>query len=320
MTIKPRYHDYFGETTMEIEPYIGENWYSAEPREQWAELKRRMRYLKGEAEWRSVIDDDTDRKAAIIYLNHSNMERWVDRAGEHELRFEPIRYTEPYEGFSHTHYPTDPDDPERIVYAAIGENQDVVDKMKEAEKNMESADKHEVVGELLGFPSCCRDFFNDVWLGEGGLNGVDMSEGRRDPIYEITCNTPSAERRYYNEDEETIVIKDGSPWNNIMWRYFGIGFLTHMPCSWECEKAEEVAIERAWIMNELDREAGQAMKEWLDMNQKFTSHNGIATVTNGLMKGQTQTDTYFNKKRILWNEEPDPVGEKPGKGGEFSAQ
>jgi len=92
-------------------------------------------------------------------------------------------YSEPYGGFAHEFSPTDKNDLERITYSVIAENPDIADKMEEAENEMQGHERHDTVGELLGFPDCCREFFNKDWL-DGSI---------RDPMYEISCNTPSAE-------------------------------------------------------------------------------------------------------------------------------
>jgi hypothetical protein len=301
MTVTPQYDDDFGDITLDIDPYTGWNWTSAQNRDQWSSLLARMKRLRSEAEWRSVMDDDTDRDIAIIHLNHSSMEDWAERLGRHGLHYRTLRHTKPYDGFAHSHRHTSPRNPKRVCYAAIAENEDLLDAAEEAE-NDNSLDGHDQLGELLGFPSCCRQHFQDIWL-ERDVN---------DPIYEAACNTPSVERVSSDASHDHLRLNDPSPWVNVMWRYFGLSFITHLPCSFECEASEHVAYHRGRIMEDVDEEAAHALKTWLDQPHSWSGHNGIAHVKSELAIAQTTTSDYLQEKKITWREQHPAGGEVPG--------
>lgn len=291
MKIEPTYHDDFGTYSVEVEPFAKFNWKSAESRDYWD--KQAMSRAKSEAEWRSVLDDKTDRKAAIIHVNNFSREKWLRRVGEHGLHYRDIRYSRPYDGFSHEFLPADPNDPNRLTYAVIAEDPDIADKMEEAETEMSGSERHDVVGSLLGFPKCCRDFFNDVWLGEGS------GEHIRDPMYEITCNSGNVSK--VDGDSESLVINDPNPGVCVMWRYFGISYLTHMPCSWDCERSIDLARDRYRIMAENGyEEAAEAIHEWLSQPFTWSGYHGFAHVQNQHATTETNTASYLNEKKIEW--------------------
>jgi hypothetical protein len=282
---------------LRLEPFAKTNWKTGDSRDKWKDLLSRASAAMREAEWRSVMSGETDRKAAIIHVNNGNREKWIRRVGENNLHYRDIRYTEPYNGFSHKHFPTSKDDPTRITYAAISTNPDVADKFEEAELELSGEDKHEAVGELLGFPECCREKFGDIWVNEGQI----------DPIYEISCNSDNAEM--IDGDAENVLIKDPEPWANVMNRYFGWAFITHLPCSWNCEKSHKIAKARGEIMKDAGYEdAANALYHWLSLPGVWTGHNGIAHFRNEHMIGAAGTSTYWNKKRIVWGEEHDAGG------------
>lgn len=278
------------------EPFTNTNWKTVESRDRWRDLLATAATAKHEAEWRSVMDDRTDRKAAIIHVNNYNREKWLKRVGKHGLAYRDIRYSEPYDGFSHRHIPTTEDNPNRLTYAVIAENEQYADEMEAVETGEGGADRHDRVGELLNFPDCCREYFNDEWLG-----------GCIDPIYETTCNTGSA--RAIDGDPQNVLVEEPVPWTNIMYRYFGWSFVTHIPCSWDCEESIEIAKARGEIMADAGYEdAANAMYNFLDLPMVWSCKNGIAHVKNRHFIGTSSSATNWNEKRVVWGEENEAGG------------
>jgi len=275
-----------------LDSFVKTNWKTAESRDTWQTLLQRGAEAKSEAEWRSVADPRTDRKAAIIHVSHQSRDKWLERIGDHGLHYRQIRYSRPYEGFSHRFLPADENDPERISYSVIAENEDVADKMYEAETELEGKERHNTVGSLLGFPDCCLEFFGDVWI----------DKGRIDPLYEITCNTESAER--INGSPHELRVVDPEPWANVIWRYFGWSFITHLPCSWDCEQSHDIAQFRGEIMAENGyQDAANAMHTWLGLPHTWSGYKCLARVANEHILGSSQTCCYWNNKRVVWGEE-----------------
>lgn len=286
--IEPSYHEKFGEYKVDTGSFTKHNWKSAESREAWSEWFESIPRAKGHVEWRSVLDPDTDRKAAIIHVNNINREQWLQRISEHDLHYRPIRFNRPYDGYAHEFTPADPQDPERVTYAVIAEDPDIADKMEEAETEMQGRERHDTVGELLGFPECCRNFFYEDWVN-----------GCRDPMYEISCNTPSAEM--VDDDPNHVHVMDPNTGTNIMWRYFGISYITHMPCSWECEESIEIARERYRIMKETGfGDEADRLNEWLEQPFVWSGYHGMAHIQNTHATCNVNSSNYLDEKRVIW--------------------
>lgn len=282
---------------IELNPFDKRNWKTAESRDNWKSLMRRAADAKMEAEWRSVREGSTDRKAAIIHIYNNNREEWLKRLSEEDLVFRDIRYTEPYGGFSHKTFPTDKNDPERVTYAVIAQNSDIADKMEEAENGAGEVRSHEIIGELLGFPKCCRDFFNEYFI----------EKQLKDPMYEIACNTEGAEK--IEGDAQNLKIPDPYPKVNPIWRYFGWGFITHLPCSFKCEHSRDVAEKRKQIMIDNGyRDAVEAMEEWLNLPAEWTAKAGLMHIVNKHFIGSARGSDYWSMKRILWKKKNLPGG------------
>lgn len=275
---------------VKLEPFSQHNWKSLEARNEWKNTLSRASKAKRLAEWMSVSSDKTDRKAAIIHVNNYNREKWLRRLSEHDLVYRDIRYSEPYEGFSHKFFPTTIDDPNRNTYAVIAQNADIADKFEEAELEFDPAEKHKTVGGFLGFPDCCTEHFLDAWHNKEMI----------DPMYETSCNTPEAIAK--DGDHEDIWIDEEiEPWANILWRYFGWSFITHIPCSWSCEESLEIGKARGEIMAENGyRDEANALWKWLGSPHVWTGKNSIAHIRNRYVTGQSGTSSYWSKKRIVW--------------------
>lgn len=298
MTIDPVYHEAADDLDpVRLDPFTQTNWKSVAARDQWAEVFAEMGAAKAEAEWRSVLDDETDRQVAIIHVNNYNREQWMERIGKHDLFYKPIRYSKPYDGYSHKHFPTDIHDLERTTYSVISTDEEACERVYQAEKGEENHVDHSKVGEHLGFPDCCRAFFDRVWIDEGKI----------DPIYEVACNTESATP--IDGDPENLRIEDPNPGANILWRYFGPGFITHIPCSWDCKASIEIARNRYRIMSANGyEEAAHAMYEWLDSPHVWTGYHGICHVRNRHMTASSTTSSYWSQKRVVWGEKHEPGG------------
>ena len=104
----------------------------------------------------------------------------------------------------------------------------------------------ETIGQLLGYPECCRRFFTDTW-GAGSV----------DPTWQMAEHG------------------DGPPEANILLRWLGVRYVPHMPCGFHCGPTIELGRKlRALIQ--------QTEQEWMDvllsMPMLWSSLNGIGEV------------------------------------------
>jgi hypothetical protein len=125
------------------------------------------------------------------------------------------------------------------------------------------------IGELLGYPKCCSEFYKEVWV-EGGW---------RDTTYPMALKGT-----------------DGPPEANILLRWMGPRFVRHLPCSFTCEATIELGRSNAALGEELGYKQEMAwMREMLSWNVEWSSMHGVAEIKTPVFKISTSTDPFANK-------------------------
>ncbi len=140
-----------------------------------------------------------------------------------------------------------------------------------------------LIGELLGFPECCREFFQQVWVEQSCV----------DTTWQMAFNT--VEPTKLTEDTRLIKVK-GSPYNNILWRWMGIRSVPHLPCSFDCqhtisfgEKLMQVGLS-AGYEQEMDW-----LLQILNWSVEWSALHGIAEIKTPILKVSTLTDATAYK-------------------------
>jgi hypothetical protein len=125
------------------------------------------------------------------------------------------------------------------------------------------------IGELLGFPSCCRAFFNRVW----------NAEGKRDTTLSMTV-------------DHTTSSSFGC---NILGRWLGVRFVPHLPCSFQCEDTAEFARALLPFWPEKERRWANEILSW---PVKYSALHGAAVITFPVVKIVADTD-YTASEQVL---------------------
>jgi hypothetical protein len=121
----------------------------------------------------------------------------------------------------------------------------------------------DMIGQLLGFPPCCIKFFKKVW----------KEEQRRDTTLSMA-----------HGDEAPIGC-------NILLRWIGVRLVTHLPCSFNCQKTEAIAAANAELMKEGGlSEPLQAIIELLSLPMKYEAKNGVGIVSTDFFRFGFSTD------------------------------
>lgn len=115
------------------------------------------------------------------------------------------------------------------------------------------------IGELLGFPQCCTEFFEKYWKNEEWrdltIPAMDESE-TRNLIY-----------------------------NNVLLRHLGVRPIFHLPCSFTCKFSCQIGIQNHDLMSSLGYEKeAQWMIELLSMPMEWSSLHGIAILVTPIFK------------------------------------
>lgn len=128
------------------------------------------------------------------------------------------------------------------------------------------------IGELLGFPPCCAEFFKRTW-----------QEARK---------------------------SDTTPWMgegnlvNILLRWLGVRLVPHLPCSFGCERSAEFteSLSDLWPATEL-----AWAREMLSWRMEYTSLHGAGVVTTPLFNFAFSTDYLPKKFSLLWSGKAAPT-------------
>lgn len=139
------------------------------------------------------------------------------------------------------------------------------------------------VGRLLGFPACCRRFFEAHW---GERQRIDtlwpMAEAAVPPA------TPAARQ-----------IELPTTLANTLWRFLGVRAVPHLPCRLDCAPSLEMAT--GWL--ELGEQQGFTqevlwLRQLLATPVEWSALHGIAEIKSPLLKISTTTDATPHKYTV----------------------
>lgn len=121
------------------------------------------------------------------------------------------------------------------------------------------------LGEFLGYPTCCRDFFMKTW-----------ATGQVDTTWDQFSATGSSA---------------GSLEANMLWRWFGIRWVSHLPCSFQCQHTiQQGQALRQLMKAEGLHESAHTIDTVLSWPVRWSGINGIAEIVGPCVKVSTRTD------------------------------
>jgi hypothetical protein len=159
------------------------------------------------------------------------------------------------------------------------------------------ANDHDCMGDLLGYPPCCRQAYARRDAGSHSL----------DPTWPIFVDTIRAT----GQDPQSPV--SAPPVSNMLWRQLGLRAIPHLPCRFDCPKTGELGLRF------LDA-AGQAgfhdeagwLEEILSWPVQWSALHGIAEIKTPVLKMSARTDATGNKLTVRWEgsryPEEGPIG------------
>lgn len=242
-------------------------WVGDEARDVWQPRIARIAAAWTEIEWRAVVDGV--RRCAIATLGPDEFVEAGARWAEFGLAAVPLETLgvsgQPY---SATSTPPEPGGP-FVFRLVVGRPADVA-----AFRHAWDATDDEAVGDLLGYPACCREFFRRTWVD--------------DALVDTTW--PMAAGSGGSREGSTIEV--GGPFQaNILWRWMGVRAVPHLPCRFDCPATVALADRLA----DVGRRAGFGeeidwMQEILSWPVEWSALHGIAEVKSPVLRVSTRTD------------------------------
>jgi hypothetical protein len=141
------------------------------------------------------------------------------------------------------------------------------------------------MGGLLGYPSCCRAFFQSA-LGSGKTT---------DPVWLMGLATPGA------STTRAAVSLSGLREANVLLRRIGVRAVPHFPCSFACEPSRRFSHE----LTNLASARGYGVEigwlyEMLDWPIRWSALHGIAEIRTPVLKIATHTDATSEAHTLDW--------------------
>lgn len=251
-------------------------WVSDEARTVWEPRFNQIRKALSEIEWLSVISGI--RSCCIAIVSPEDFVALADGWVKQGLWALPLEIqglsSSPYYSYSSTSVKAEPGKPFLFRFV-LGTPQDVLD----FKRAFDSGDDQEIE-RLLGFPPCCSDFFQQIWVEQ------DL----------VDTTWPMAVKTASLAEEVRSLEVIGPPEVNILWRWLGIRAVPHLPCSFNCQLTTEFGKK----LIEVGRKAGyDAEMDWLleilSWPIEWSALHGIAEIKTPILKVSTRTDATPSK-------------------------
>lgn len=221
------------------------------------------------------------REATTANLRPQTFEKEMEALIKKGLIFLPITRTKTYQGFAHKHVFTTGDDPDSMVYGVVARTLESAELFREYSQGRNKGEvNHSGIGELLGYPSCCRSFFDKVWSEDLWV----------DTIYHQALNSPG----HKLIGDYTVEVK-GDPLCNQALRYFGLRITPQLCCSWDCEETKRWG--KLWYdtMKDLNKEVAEFIYMMLSTPMTWDCLKGIAICTTPYFYGVTNSVPCYPK-------------------------
>jgi 2-polyprenyl-3-methyl-5-hydroxy-6-metoxy-1,4-benzoquinol methylase len=139
------------------------------------------------------------------------------------------------------------------------------------------------LGELLGYPECCRRFFHRVWV-----EGAHV-----DTTWQMALNSGDATR------SATLIEVAGPALVNILYRWTGVRGVPHLPCSFDCVASAAFAQQLQDVGTSVGFVEEMAwVREILSWPAEWSALHGIAEIKTPIVKISTRTDATSIKYAV----------------------
>lgn len=224
------------------------------------------------------------RECTTLHTTANSIMHDTQAMAKRGLAYVPILQVGSYGGFAHTHPPVVDGRP-WTYYGAVGKTPEAARAFAAASAMTIEAEGKEVdhaaIGELLGYPPCCREFFNRVW-GAGYIDPIwQQAENCKDDIV-------------VNREDHLIQLSvDLPPETSVMLRYIGLRVLPHIPCSLDCPRSTQMAKDWVQVGRDEKLEGIEELMEFLQMPVEWDCLKGIAFISTPIFKIETNSMTCF---------------------------
>lgn len=258
-------------------------WASGEPREFWESKIRSISNDWLKIERLSVLNGIRD--SVLSYCRNEEvpeLKKWCSQNGLELVLLESVAQSNSYSSYGGNQG-------KRDSWRVAITRKEFVGKWGAAWSTMDN----DAIGELLGYPKCCREFFDKYWV----------EEQYRDLTYPAFANSN------FNAD--------GPIECNILGRWVGVRWVSHMPCSFQCEESQKIGEQN----RELAKQSGflttaNLIDEVLSWKMRYSALNGILEIKTPVYKISAATEST-PKELIIERDGKQPDHKASGIGSPF---
>lgn len=267
-----------------LPPYARIQWATKEIKEEWEPKLQKAAHVYNLLEVETVKHGI--RRATTAHIPNDQLPYFQQNLAKQGLTYFPIRKVGSYSGFAHAHPPVEEGRPWNWYGAIAKDPYDAYLFAYYSSEVDESRDRpidHKSIGKLLGYPECCMEFFNTVWM-----------QGYVDPIWQeaVNCNPENIKK----QTDTYIRIKDTVPWQTtVMLRYIGARLVPHIPCSLDCKHTEIMAKKWHDLAVYLKLDGYEYLSQLLQMPMEWDCLKGQAYISTPLFKIETNSVTCYPK-------------------------
>lgn len=247
------------------------SWASEAAKSRWNPVFERCRTLWQRLEIETVRLGV--RRVGLVTFQKSGLAEWESRLSQERLQLRALY------SFDSKGYVSDlnrSNDGGALTACLVGR----VQEMAEASEAYSTHQTY-LLGQMLGYPSCCIEFFDRVWNIEHYIDTTwPMTIGSRadDPLGEFEANTQ-------------IDLQ-----HNLMLRWLGLRPVFHLPCSLDCEKTLAIANTIRNVAVEIGEKSDiDALYEVLGWPVQWSALHGIAEIETPVCRISTRTDATAKK-------------------------
>ncbi len=220
------------------------------------------------------------RACALKSVSQDRIESLSDSLSDHGLTI--LRLEKIAAGTSYANSRREPSEGEAYdFWCAIGRLTDL--RLLEAAHASHDVDTQ---GRLLGYPSCCTDFFQRAWVDAGFV----------DTTWPMAQNTP----RKRAITATHLEIPEASRCN-VLLRWLGPRAVFHLPCSFDCHPTAVLADIFADLARSADfHQEMEWLREILEWPVAWSALNGLAEITTPVGTIWAVTDTTAERYRVTY--------------------
>jgi len=232
--------------------------------EEWPNKLCKMNELFRQVEYQMVKKNF--RQAAIIQVDPNNLQFFLEKTNKDHLIFTPLKKISiSNNGFSALAKTPELGKP-FMWTGCLTKNYQGGQQFKEAYfKN-----DHKIIGKMLGYPSCCIDYFIRAFPIDPCPIWIDLNGKAK-----------------------------GFPECNGMLRYFGVLMTAHLSCSPTCEATKEIG--KTWfkLMQEIDNNLADELYKLLASPITWNSYHGVVQIETPYFVGLNSALFVLKKPRII---------------------